>query len=86
MKIKKEKIKFELLYEGAIKPKIGTIGSAGYDISIPLTYKAPIIIEPGESVKINSGIAACMPKGIVLLLSRNHHKLIIAHVQKVFQN
>lgn len=68
MKIKKDKIKFELLYEGAIKPKIGTIGSAGYDISIPLTYKAPIIIEPGESVKINSGIAACMPKGIVLLL------------------
>ena len=64
----KEQIKFDLLYEGAIKPKIGTKGSAGYDISVPLTYKEDIIIKPGETVKINSGVAACMPRGIVLLL------------------
>ena len=64
----KEKIKFDLLYEGAIKPKIGTKGSAGYDISIPLTYIEDIVIKPGETVKINSGVAACMPRGIVLLL------------------
>lgn len=63
-----KKIEFCQLSKGAIKPTIGTKGSAGYDISIPSDYPEDIIIKPGEMVKINSGVAVRMPKGIVFML------------------
>ena len=48
--------------EGAIIPKQATAGSAGYDFYTPRA----LTIAPGETVKIPTGIRACIEDGWVL--------------------
>ena len=57
---------FKKLDERAITPNYGTEFSAGADLYAILD--APIIIAPGESVLIHTGIAAAIPEGYVGLV------------------
>ena len=52
------------IYEGIKLPKRATSGSAGYDFFIPLSIR----LEPGETVKIPTGIRSSMEEGWVLHL------------------
>lgn len=50
------------LYENIILPKRSTSGSAGYDFVTPVN----IVLNPGESVLVPTGIRACMLENWVL--------------------
>ena len=50
------KLMIKKLREGAVIPARATEGSAGYDLSACLD--APLVIAPGETVKVPTGIAA----------------------------
>lgn len=52
----------EEIYEGISLPKRATSGSAGYDFYTPVR----VVIEPGETVKIPTGIRVEMEEGWVL--------------------
>ncbi|MBQ8327276.1 MAG: deoxyuridine 5'-triphosphate nucleotidohydrolase [Lachnospiraceae bacterium] len=52
------------IYDGMALPKRATSGSAGYDFYTPIT----INLEPGETVKIPTGIRVKMEDGWVLKL------------------
>jgi dUTP pyrophosphatase len=49
------RIKFKKLNEKAIEPTRATIGSVGYDLHACL--ENALVIEPGETVKIGTGLA-----------------------------
>lgn len=53
----------EKLYEGIALPKRATTGSAGYDFYAPFDFN----LEPGETIKIPTGIRAEIAEGWVLL-------------------
>lgn len=44
-------------------PTRGTVESAGLDFYVPNDYKGPFVLEPGQSVKIPSGVKMVIPKG-----------------------
>ncbi|MDO5135525.1 MAG: deoxyuridine 5'-triphosphate nucleotidohydrolase [Eubacteriales bacterium] len=50
------------LYEGILLPRRATAGSAGYDFFTPIT----LVVAPGETVKIPTGIRVRMEPGWVL--------------------
>ncbi len=52
----------EAIYDGICLPKRATRGSAGYDFFMPISMK----LEPGEIVKIPTGIRVKMEEGWVL--------------------
>lgn len=54
--------KIQSLYEGIKLPKRATAGSAGYDFYAPVT----VVIRPGETVKIPTGIRVEMEENWVL--------------------
>ena len=49
-------------YDEIVLPKRATAGSAGYDFSSPVS----VIVQPGEMVKIPSGIRCFIEEGYVL--------------------
>ena len=51
-------------YDALKLPTRATVGSAGYDFFSPLTF----ILEPGETIKIPTGIRAEIAEGWVLML------------------
>ena len=51
-------------YNEIVLPKRATTGSAGYDFFSPVSFK----LEPGESIKIATGIRAKIDNGWVLLI------------------
>lgn len=51
-------------YEDIKLPKRGTTGSAGYDFYLP----CDITLEPGQTLKIPTGIRACIDEGWVLMI------------------
>lgn len=51
-------------YDGLKLPRRATVGSAGYDFYAP----ADITLEPGETIKIPTGIRVNMQEGWVLML------------------
>lgn len=53
----------ETVYETIKLPKRATKGSAGYDFYCPLT----VVLQPGESAKIPTGIRAWMEEDYVLM-------------------
>lgn len=53
-----------LIYEAIQLPKRATIGSAGYDFYMPYD----LVLEPGQTAKIPTGIRAKMENGWVLCL------------------
>lgn len=57
-----EKEKIQKIYEGIKLPKRATSGSAGYDFYAPITFS----LEPGETVKIPTGIRVEMEENWVL--------------------
>lgn len=59
-------IKIKQLYENAIIPSRGSSHAAGYDLYAMLNLKdgqTTIVINPGETKKIGTGIAVQCPKG-----------------------
>lgn len=50
----------------AVIPARATIGSAGYDLSACLD--APVVIRPGEIVRIPTGLAVCPDRADIALL------------------
>lgn len=54
----------ESIYGGIELPTRATAGSAGYDFCSPLTFS----LEPGETIKIPTGIRCEMNKGWVLMV------------------
>lgn len=54
----------EVVYEAIVLPKRATAGSAGYDFF----STCDVTLQPGESVKIPTGIRAYMEPGWVLML------------------
>lgn len=54
----------ENIYENIKIPKRATKGSAGYDFFVP----SQIMLKPGETAKIPTGIRCCMDEGWVLKL------------------
>lgn len=52
------------VYDALKLPKRATVGSAGYDFFSPCTFK----LEPGETIKIPTGIRAEIQEGWVLML------------------
>lgn len=50
------------IYEAVRLPRRATAGSAGYDYYAPIAYS----LQPGQSVKIPTGIRVCMEEGWVL--------------------
>lgn len=54
----------EEAYERITLPKRATNGAAGYDFVTPI----PVILAPGESVTIPTGIRVQMDEGVVLML------------------
>lgn len=54
----------EAVYEAIVLPKRATTGSAGYDFC----STCDVVLQPGESVKIPTGIRAYMETGWVLML------------------
>ena len=55
----------ESIYGGIELPTRATTGSAGYDFCSPLTF----YLEPGETIKIPTGIRCWMSNGWVLMVS-----------------
>ena len=51
-------------YDALKLPKRATVGSAGYDFFSPLTFT----LEPGETIKVPTGIRAEIAEGWVLML------------------
>ena len=51
-------------YDALILPRRATAGSAGYDFYAPLAFA----LEPGETVKIPTGVRAAIEPGWVLML------------------
>ncbi len=54
----------ESMYEDLQLPRRATRGSAGYDFLAPFDFT----LEPGETIKIPTGIRCCMPEDWVLQL------------------
>lgn len=54
-------LRVKKLREDAVMPFRATEGSAGFDICACISDE--VIIEPGKSVVIPTGIAACIPRG-----------------------
>ena len=52
------------IYDGLKLPKRATSGSAGYDFYTPVDF----VLEPGETIKIPTGIRAKMNNGWVLMI------------------
>lgn len=57
-----EESNIEEIFEGIAHPKRATAGSAGYDFYAPVR----LVIEPGETIKVPTGIRAEMADGWVL--------------------
>lgn len=53
-----------LVYDAIELPKRATVGSAGYDFYSPISFK----LEPGQTIKIPTGIRAKMDEDWVLML------------------
>lgn len=52
------------IYENLKLPKRATKGSAGYDFYAPIK----IVLKPGETIKVPTGIRAYMPEDYVLMI------------------
>ena len=61
---KENRTRTEVVYEAIVLPKRATAGSAGYDFF----STCDVTLQPGESVKIPTGIRAYMEPGWVLML------------------
>lgn len=59
-----ENIDVEAVYQGIVLPRRATSGSAGYDFF----STCDVMLQPGESVKIPTGIRVRMEEGWVLML------------------
>ena len=59
-----ETAEIRAIYDDITKPKRATAGSAGYDFSAPVA----IVLKPGETIKIPTGIRARMDEDWVLCL------------------
>lgn len=59
-----ENINAEEVYNDLKKPHRATIASAGYDFYSPIDFT----LEPGQTIKIPTGIRAKMPEDYVLML------------------
>ena len=57
-----EEANIEEIYEGIHLPKRATSGSAGYDFYAPVR----VVVEPGQTIKIPTGIRVEMEEGWVL--------------------
>lgn len=57
------KVKFVKVREGAKVPERGSKYAAGYDLSACIPDLERVIIHPGETVKIPSGLAVKIPDG-----------------------
>lgn len=57
------KVKFVKVREGAKVPERGSKYAAGYDLSACIPDMERVIIHPGETVKIPSGLAVKIPDG-----------------------
>ena len=57
------KVKFVKVREGAKVPERGSKFAAGYDLSAYIPDMERVIIRPGETVKIPSGLAFAYPEG-----------------------
>ena len=57
------KVKFVKVREGAKVPERGSKFAAGYDLSACIPDMERVIIHPGETVKIPSGLAVKIPDG-----------------------
>ena len=57
------KVKFVKVREGAKVPERGSKFAAGYDLSACIPDLERVIIHPGETVKIPSGLAVKIPDG-----------------------
>ena len=65
-------LKLKKIYTDVIEPKYATAGSNCFDIHAYV--KAPVIIQPGQSVMIESGLAMGIPPNfVVLIFSRSGH-------------
>ncbi len=62
---RKLKIKFKKLNENAVTPTFGTKYSAGADL---YSVEEEVVINPGETAFIGTGIAMAIPKGKVGLI------------------
>ena len=61
-----DKIKVKKLREGAVLPTYGTVCSAGADLYACL--EADVVIEPGQTKKIPTGLAMELPTGCAGLI------------------
>jgi dUTP pyrophosphatase len=62
-------MKIKRLHENAILPTQGTPGSAGYDLYACLDNKNDfVVVQPGETVLIHTGLAIQMRPGMVGLI------------------
>lgn len=57
------KVKFVKVREGAKVPEHGSKFAAGYDLSACIPDMERVIIHPGETVKIPTGLAFAYPEG-----------------------
>ena len=57
------KVKFVKVREGAKGPERGSKFAAGYDLSACIPDMERVIIRPGETVKIPTGLAFAYPEG-----------------------
>lgn len=57
------KVKFVKVREGAKVPERGSKFAAGYDLSACIPDMERVIIHPGETVKIPTGLAFAYPQG-----------------------
>ena len=57
------KVKFVKVREGAKVPERGSKFAAGYDLSACIPDMESVIIHPGETVKIPTGLAFAYPEG-----------------------
>lgn len=57
------KVKFVKVREGAKVPERGSKYAAGYDLSACIPDMERVIIHPGETVKISTGLAFAYPEG-----------------------
>ena len=57
------KVKFVKVREGAKVPERGSKFAAGYDLSACIPDMERVIIRPGETVKIPTGLAIAYPEG-----------------------
>jgi len=55
-------IRVKKLHEDAHCPELGSEKAAGYDLYAYISE--PITIQPGETVKVGTGIAVCPPEGM----------------------